>query len=109
MIPEAVERHYLELFGKPTRTANFRRDSGFSVDVFKWDADATSEGVALYATVGASKHEIEGMPADHRVEFFVGLNPARDDIASALAAVALYAVEEKVTIGHGHTVPERAS
>jgi hypothetical protein len=101
----AVERHYLQQVGKPTRTATFRRDGGASVDIYKWDANATSEGVALYATVGASQYAMPGVPADHRVEFFVGLSPERDDIVGSLAALALYAVKEQVAIGHGHTVP----
>jgi hypothetical protein len=105
MIPEAIEQHYLQQFGKSTRTATFRRGGGVSVDIYKWDANATSEGVALYATAGASRYAMQGVPADHRVEFFVGLNPARDEIGGALAALAMYAVEEQVAIGHGHTVP----
>lgn len=104
MIPETVERHYLETFGRPSRTATFTR-GGRKVDVFKWDAEATEEGVTLYATVGASKHPMQGMPSDHRVEYFLGLNPSRDEIAGALAALGLYAIEEQVQVGHGHTVP----
>jgi hypothetical protein len=69
------------------------------------DADATPEGVALYATAGTSKHQMADMPPNHRVEFFLGLNPSRDDIASHLAALAFYALEEQVRVGHGHTVP----
>jgi hypothetical protein len=39
------------------------------------------------------------------VEFFVGLTPARDDIASPLAAHAVYAFEENVSIGYDQAVP----
>jgi hypothetical protein len=44
---------------------------------------------------------------DHRVEFFVGLVPARDGIASALAGLGLYPAREGVALDHGHTVPAR--
>jgi|SRR5579859_4861213 len=104
MIPEAVEKHYLERWGKPSRTAEFRRGDR-RIEVYKWAAGATSEGVTLYATVGASRYPMVGMPDGHRVEFFIGLNPERDDIASPLAGLALYGHEEHVAIGHGHTVP----
>ena len=42
--------------------------------------------------------------SDHRVEFFVGLLPERDDVASPLAGLALYVRREQVAVGHGHTV-----
>jgi hypothetical protein len=104
VITEAVEAHYLQCWGPPTRRAMFRR-GGYSIEVYKWPVDATNEGVALYATAGVSQHRMEGVPPDHRVEFFVGLNPERDEIASPLAGLALFAFEERVPLGHGHTVP----
>ena len=41
----------------------------------------------------------------HRVEYFIGLQPGRDDIASALAALGLFAQREAENVDHGHTVP----
>lgn len=71
----------------------------------KWNADANREGVDLYATVGASAWPMAGRPASHRAEFFCALLPARDDVASPLAALGLYAAREAVGVDHGHTVP----
>jgi hypothetical protein len=104
VIREAVERYYLQQWGKPSRTATFR-SADATIEVYKWNADSTREGVAIYATVGASLYPIKDTPSDHRVEFFVGLNPERDEIASPLAALASYPIAHNVTIGHGHTVP----
>jgi NADPH:quinone reductase-like Zn-dependent oxidoreductase len=41
----------------------------------------------------------------HRIEFFTGLLPARDDVVSPLAALALYSAREGVALDHGQTVP----
>jgi hypothetical protein len=101
---EAVEARYRDRWGAPTREAEFRRH-GRSVAIYKWDAMSTGEGVTLYTTAGASQYLMQGIHPDHRVEYFVGLNPARDEVASPLAALALYAYEEGVSVGHGHTVP----
>jgi hypothetical protein len=76
-----------------------------AIDVLKWDADVATEGVALYATVGASEWPLDGRPPAHGTEFFVGLLPARDEIASPLAALGLHSVREGVALDHGHTVP----
>jgi Suppressor of fused protein (SUFU) len=104
MMVEAVGDPYRARWGEPTRKARF--DVGeFGIDVLKWDADANPEGVALYATVGASGWPMADRDPDHRVEFFVGLVPARDGIASALAALGLYPAREGVALDHGHTVP----
>jgi Suppressor of fused protein (SUFU) len=73
-------------------------------EVYKWDAEATPEGVALYATVGSSAHPMAGRHPEHRVEFFLGLLPPEDAVASPLAALALYAVREGEAVGHGDTV-----
>jgi len=101
---DAVRDLYRARWGEPTRRAHF--DAGeFDIDVFKWDADANPEGVTLYATVGASAHPIPGRDPGHRVEFFVGLLPAQDGIASPLAALGLYPAREELALDHGHTVP----
>ena len=101
---ETVREKYVARWGKPTRTALFRADK-YAVEVLTWDAEANREGVALYATVGASSLTPEGRPPEQRSEFFTGLQPARDEIAGALAALSLYGVREGVVLHHGHTVP----
>jgi hypothetical protein len=103
-VTEAVRDLYLAHWGEPTRTARFETGD-LAIEVLKWDADATTEGVALYATVGASNWPSDGRPPAHRSEFFVGLLPARDEIASPLAALGLYSAREGVPLDHGHTVP----
>src|SRR5438094_706882 len=104
MTSESVGQHYVELCGPPTRAAEFRR-AGRVIGVWKWSESANPEGVTLYATVGASQYPMSGLPSNHRVEFFIGLKPEHDEIASPLAALALYPQEEHVSVGHGHTVP----
>jgi len=59
----------------------------------------------MYVTLGAWQYSMKGAPAAHRVEFFVGLDPPQDDIASPLAALGFYALDLDVAIGPGHTVP----
>lgn len=85
---EAVRRHYVTLFGEPSRVANFRRPDA-SVDIFKWDADRHPERVAFYATVGRSALVLHQDQPTHRVELFVGLLPAVDAIAFPLAELAI--------------------
>lgn len=104
MILEAVRDLYVARWGEPSRTANFRVGE-FAVDVFKWSAETIPEGVNLYATVGASARPLAGHEPLHRTEFFVGLLPAMDAVASPLAALALYSAREGVAVDHGHTVP----
>jgi hypothetical protein len=58
MIKEAVEAYYLDKWGAPARKAEFGR-GGRSVEVYKWDAAATSEGVTVYTTVGASQYPMK--------------------------------------------------
>jgi Suppressor of fused protein (SUFU) len=104
MTTDAVRDSYLARWGEPSRKASFRVDE-FEVEVFKWNAAVNPEGVNLYATIGASARPIVGRDPSHRIEFFIGLLPARDEIASPLAALALYPTREGVALDHGHTVP----
>jgi Suppressor of fused protein (SUFU) len=75
------------------------------MEIYKWDAAANGEGVDLYATLGTSAEDMPGTELGHRVEYFVGLQPGRDDVASPLAALGLFARREGETVDHGHTVP----
>ena len=104
MILDAVRDLYVARWGGPARTANFQVGE-FSVDVYKWSAETTPEGVNMYATVGASARPMVGRDPLHRTEFFIGLLPAMDAVASPLAALALYSAREDVSVDHGHTVP----
>ena len=98
-----VREHYIARWGVPTRTAAFKIGA-IELDVYKWDQGATTEGVALYATAGASGQPM-GEHSRHRVEFFVGLRPEKDDVAQSLAALAAYPAIEGVALNHGDTVP----
>src|SRR5687767_5635778 len=97
-VAEAVRALYRANWGEPIRRAAFGDD--VQIEVEKWVA----EGVTIYATVGTSN-----MPAlhhrHHRVEFFTGLLPERDDVARALAHLAHYAVTGEDQVQHGDTVP----
>ena len=104
MTLQAVSDLYLARWGQPSRTATFQVGE-FAVDIYKWNAETTREGVNLYATVGASARQMVGRDPLHRTEFFIGLLPAMDAVASPLAALALYSAREGVPVGHADTVP----
>jgi hypothetical protein len=108
MIADAVRELYIARWGEPSRRAAFQV-AGLEAEVYKWDAKVTAEGVALYATIGASSQAMPGRDAEHRVEYFLGLLPPRDTVASPLAALSLYSVREGVAVGHGDTVPADSS
>lgn len=103
MILDDVKGHYRAQWGDPARTANFRI-SQQTVEVFKWDADKNPEQVNIYATVGASAQVASGYGNDHRLEFFVGLKPAQDDIAQPLAMLVVETVVNQTELGDGHSV-----
>lgn len=103
-VVNAVRDLYRAHWGEPSRRAPFEVGE-LSIEVYKWAADANPEGVALYATIGASAWPLAGRDPNHRVEFFLGLAPERDDVASALAALGLYSAREGVALDHGDTVP----
>ncbi len=83
----SIFKNYLELYGEPTRKAKYKSPDGKVIQIFKWDEDQTDEGVVMYATMGAS---ITLGDKEESCEFFIGLTPDADDIADALAEVALY-------------------
>lgn len=104
IVTDAVRDLCQAHWGEPSRRARFEVGE-FGIEIYKWAADADPEGVALYATIGASTRPMLGRDPNHRVEFFLGLVPERDDVGSALAALGLYSAREGVTLDHGHTVP----
>lgn len=101
----AIADHLEGLWGEPARAAWFRREDGRSYVIAKWLPAATQEGLFLYVTAGASLIPAVGGSGDHRTEFFLGLDGEVDDVAAALAAVASYAADRGVALGHGHTIP----
>lgn len=100
----AVEALYRVHWGEPTRYSHFEVGD-LAIEVLKWDVSANPEGVALYATVGASSWPLLERHSSHRVEFFVGMLPGQDAIVGPLAALGLYSVRERVALDHGHSVP----
>ncbi len=77
---------YVRKYGNPDRTAEYISRGGSRIQVFRWDADKTGEGVTVHATAGAS--DVLG-DETRACEFFVGLSPPVDDIAEAIAEIAL--------------------
>ena len=103
MILDDVAAHYRAHWCAPSRTASYRF-SGHAVQVLKWDANKNPEQVNIYATVGASAHVVTGYENDHRLEFFVGLEPPEDNVARPLALLVMEAVVNRTELGDGHSV-----
>ncbi len=83
----ALANYYVDKYGLPERRAKFVSPDGKAVEIFKWNSEQSHEGVTMYATLGACKT----LGSDDRAcEFFIGIMPAADDIAQALAEVALH-------------------
>jgi hypothetical protein len=93
---------YESRFGAPSRRAQFDVDD-HHMDVCKWSADRTSEGVAIYATLGVSTVTPKESPT-HRHEFFIGLHPEKDDVVRALAVLGIHEARSNEALDHGHTV-----
>lgn len=85
MAMSSIQNHYVRKFGVPCRTAEYTTSTN-SVEVFKWNQSQTDEGVTLYATSGASTYLGDSSKS---CEFFIGITPEVDDIAEALADVAI--------------------
>ncbi|HEV8421216.1 MAG TPA: suppressor of fused domain protein [Actinomycetota bacterium] len=101
---EAVHELYRSHWGKPSRRARFKVGE-FDIEVDKWEAKSNPEGVNLYATIGASARPLPRQDLKHRLEFFLGLTPAQDEVASPLAALGLYSARQGEGLDHGHTAP----
>jgi hypothetical protein len=87
-LSHAVRAHCIGHWGEPSREAEFRRE-GEHVHVLKW---AAPDGVARYATLGASDKPARHVGPGHRVEYVLELRPERDDVASAFANLATHRV-----------------
>lgn len=86
-ITAALRNRYLERFGPPTREARYCPPSRRVIEIWKWVREATTEGVCIYATVGAAGTMRSGV---RRCEFFLGLSPEVDSVAESLAEVAIH-------------------
>ncbi|MEZ2391171.1 suppressor of fused domain protein [bacterium RCC_150] len=103
--PRSIQDYLLARWSHPTRTAEFE-GHGLSIEIWKWAAEATGEGVDIYVTVGASDAAPEDVGAPrHRAEFMLGLHPGPDDVAGSFAALGLYVRRNAVTVTSGDTVP----
>ncbi len=60
--------------------------------------------MTLYATLGASVFPQPCRVSTHRLEFYTGLLPELDAIATVLADVAIYSVKEQAPIGPTHSI-----
>ncbi|WP_314324291.1 suppressor of fused domain protein [Paenarthrobacter ilicis] len=102
---ESVGSYLLARWGEPTGRIRYEVD-GLSIQVWKWNAEATGEGVDTYVTVGAvSGPSSEPGRVTHRAEFLLGLRPGQDAVASPFAALALYGRRNGVLVADGHTIP----
>ncbi|MFC8039448.1 suppressor of fused domain protein [Paenarthrobacter sp. NPDC057355] len=103
---ESVGAYLLSRWDEPAERIRFEVE-GLSIQVWKWDAATTGEGVDVYVTVGAAAGASSHSPGtvDHRAEFLLGLRPGQDAVASPFAALGLYGHRNGVTIADGHTVP----
>jgi len=97
-----VQEHYVSAFGRPDREAAFTAGE-LSIAVLKWSAETHPEGVAFYATLGASAFTPADAP-EHRTEFFAGLLPENDGIAASLADLGSYPLREGRAIREGDTL-----
>ncbi|WP_084599717.1 suppressor of fused domain protein [Actinoplanes subtropicus] len=91
MLADLVRGYYEAKWGAPNRIARFDA-FGHTIEIYKWEPDATGEEVTIYATNGASASRV--LPGGHRVEFFVGFHPEFDGIAPALSLLATYPLQE---------------
>ena len=94
-----LRQHYERLWGVPSREAEFRKEDG-AVRVLKWDADARTGDVVMYATLGASAHPVAGRSMSRRLEYFLGLLPQQDDVAATLALLGPATWAEPMADGH---------
>jgi|GEM_PF-1281454 len=103
---ESVGTYLLSRWGDPVGRIKFDIER-LSIQVWKWDAAVTGEGVDIYVTISAANTAPYNGPAaaDHRTEFLLGLRPGQDAVASPFAALGLYGRRNGVILGDGHTVP----
>jgi hypothetical protein len=87
----------VERWGKPDRYARFETEPNL-VEVLKYDAETTKEGVVIYATATSGPS-----PSGHFTEFILGLDTAHDDVADPLARLAAFA--RSTAVHDGDTVP----
>ncbi len=105
-IDDAVRDHYVARWNKPSSTFWFDYPEGYRIWVYKWNPNPTPETLTFYATLGASRHPMEGgRNPSHRIEVFIGLSSDHDDIAGHLASLADYPARNRTSLDHTHMVP----
>ena len=102
-IQHKILERYETQFGVPSRRARFDVDN-HRMEICKWSAESSGEGVAIYATLGASGRPPHALPTTHRHEYFIGLNPERDDVARALAVLGIHEARQREELDHGHAL-----
>jgi hypothetical protein len=94
-----VRAIYEARLGPPARQAQF--DSRhFSVEVLKWTRGESTGDAFVYLTLGASRISLGG----HRVEYYIGFDDERDDVARVLAEFAAEPVRNGNPVDEGQTV-----
>jgi hypothetical protein len=101
VIHDLIRAYYESKWGPPDRKAHFDV-LGHPMEIYKWRKEATGEGVAVYATNGASAAR-PASSGGHRVEFFVGFDPEFDGIAPALSLLGSYPLTGGI-VSNGDTV-----
>lgn len=92
-ITDALIAHW----GSPDRNARFATGSSL-VEVLKYDAQSTNEGVVIYATATSGPSA-----SGHLNEFVLGLDVAHDEVADPLARLCVFA--RTTPVHHGDSVP----
>lgn len=103
---EDVRSYYLSQWGDPSREAEFKKGD-INIGVLKWSRRRSTGDVNLYATLGVSTFPCPGVEASHRQEFFLGLLPEADDLASPLAMLGAHSRLAGEQIGSGHVYRSR--
>jgi hypothetical protein len=94
----SVSHAIRDTWGEADRRAEFV-DGGWTIEVLKYEAASTPEGVVIYATASSGPSA-----SGHWSEFILGLDTAHDEVAASLASLSLY-TRSTAPLHHGDTVP----
>ena len=101
----AVLEHYRSTWGEPS-FSRLHEVEDQRITVSKWPVGSggNPQDVSLYATLGCSIHPIVGHNPTHRMEFYTGLLPERDEVMPSLAALAAFPRAFGGSLMSGHTL-----